>query len=317
MTYLTLLTPTNIAEEKSKFFKDHSYSPQFTYDWDQNTVQAVLNRHPRFGDVAYALIAQDPHRIATTARQYFDVTYREEDITFAESLVKNPPARISGNAYDVADKLEQMISVLDLKYTVEVVDRHGFQCRPDHTDKVIRISKYLELQYLTATSIALHEIVHIIRAVNGAYNKIAKDPNFLATDEGLACLVQDNFHTQPSGSAYQHALEYLASKIAAEGSFLDVYTYFVQNGFTSETAWARGIRQKFGICDTTKPGSVMKSGMYFYHEQLLRSLKKEQLLSLFSGKISQYNLNKYPDYRGIVDIRLLAQVMGIDVLTTV
>ncbi len=300
MTYLKLVTPTNLAEEKEKFFSSQSYSPQFIYTWDKQTVGSVLQRNPELTALVDALLAQDIERIKATAAAYFDVLYRQEDIEFAQQLLSYVPPVSNGTADDVAKMLTQKLAQLAIDYKVQIVDRHGFQCRPDHTAKIIRLSRYMHLQYYSVESIVNHELVHIIRAVNGEYLGIPPTANYLPTEEGLACLIQDKFFTNDTGSAYQHALEYLASLIALSGGFRDVYNFFIEQGCDINNAWLRSIRQKYGLCDTSQPGSLMKSGMYFYHEQLLKKCTKDEILRLFVGKIPSTELSEHPTYNGLV-----------------
>lgn len=196
--------------------------------------------------------------------------------------------------------MRRKLSDLNIDYTVKIVDEHGFQGRPDHEKHVLKLSKYLHLQFLTLDGITNHELVHIIRAVNGQYNNIPISEDYLPTEEGLACLVQDNFLTEPTPSSFQHALEYLAADLSRTASFREVYNFLIQHGSDPENAWLRGVRQKFGLRDTSKPGGLVKSGMYFYHENILRKLNKDKLLRLFVGKIALSELNQYPKYTGII-----------------
>ena len=124
--------------------------------------------------------------------------------------------------------------------------------------------------------------------------------DYLPTEEGLGILIQDKLLRSPSASSFQHALEYLAANLSRTASFREVYQFLRDHGCDAENAWLRGIRQKFGIRDTSQPGGLMKSGMYFYHERLLQSLTEEELMRLFVGKISLARLEKYGVYNGVV-----------------
>lgn len=300
MTYLKLITPTNIAQEKERFFSSKTYSPQLEYAWDAQRIKRYRVENPELIPLIDALLAQHKPALEEAASKYFDVLFRAQDILCAKRLIEQVPQASNGTAEDLAPLLEHKLQELGLGYGVEIVDKHGFQCRPDHKAKVVRLSKYLHLQFYSAEGVANHELVHIIRAVNGVYNGIVPAPDYLPTEEGLSVLIQDGLLRLPSASSFQHALEYLAAHLSRNAGFREVYTFLRQHGCDAENAWLRGIRQKFGLCDTSQPGGLMKSGMYFYHEQLLRELSKPELIRLFVGKIPLARLSSYKSYTGMV-----------------
>jgi len=300
MTYLKLITPTNIAEEKEKFFNSKTYSPQLEYKWDAERIKQYKTAKPELAPLIDALVAQDKTAMEKAASIYFDVTFRAQDISCAEGLIQEVPQASNGTAEELAPLLEQKLQELGIDYGVEIVDKHGFQCRPDHKAKVVRISQYLHLQFYSTEGVANHELVHIIRAVNGVYNGIIPTLDYLPTEEGLGILIQDGLLRSPSPSAFQHALEYLAAHLSRTAGFREVYAFLREHGADAENAWLRGIRQKFGLRDTSRPGGLMKSGMYFYHEQLLHELDEQALVRLFVGKIPLAQLPMYQKYTGVV-----------------
>lgn len=300
MAYLKLTTPTNIAEEEKKFFSQTDYSPQFTYQWDETSVARCKQSYPRVANLLDAVLRQDASDIAEEAKQFFDIAFRPADIALAKQMITATPRVSNDTADDYAAVLRRKLADLNIDYRVEIVDKHGFQGRPDHAEHVMRISKYLHLQFYSAEDAANHELVHIIRAVNGTSNGIAVSAAYLPTEEGLACLVQDKLLLQPSAPSFQHALEYTAAELSQRAGFREVYQLLIDHGCDTRNAWLRAIRQKFGLCDTSQPGGLAKSGMYFYHEQLLRELTKDELIRLFVGKIPDSDLHKYPIYTGQV-----------------
>jgi hypothetical protein len=153
-------------------------------------------------------------------------------------------------------------------------------------------------EFYSVEGLVNHELVHIIRAVNGKYNHIQPQIGYLATDEGLASLVQDKMLDCVTTSSFQHALEYLAAQVASENGFIEVFKFLKVHGCSGESAWLRGIRQKYGICDTSMAGSLLKSGMSFYYELLLKQFTSEELIRLFVGKIPTTMLSEYPKYVG-------------------
>lgn len=161
----------------------------------------------------------------------------------------------------------------------------------------MHISKYLHLQFYPTSTVVNHELVHVIRAVNGVHDHIPPQADYLPTEEGLACYIQDNLQ-RGTASSFQHALEYNASQLIRTAGFREIYDFLREHGCNSENAWLRGILQKFGMVDTSQPGSLIKSVMYFYHDQLVSQLSKTELLRLFVGKPSQTQLPNYSSYSG-------------------
>lgn len=297
-SYLKVITPTNLAAEKERFFSEENYSPQLEYNWDNQTIDHFLQDTPNGRELIDALLSQNGNAITSAAAKFFDVEFRPTDLALAKSLTTTTPSPVNGTADEYAALMRQKLTKLGIDYKVEIVDEHGFQGRPNHKKHILKLSKYLHLQFLTLDGITNHELVHIIRAINGESNHIPVSSDYLPTEEGLACLIQDELLTHPTSSSFQHALEYLAAYLSQTAGFREIYDFLIAHGSDPENAWLRGIRQKFGICDTSQPGGLAKSGMYFYHENLLHNLSEDELLRLFVGKISLTELPNYPEYIG-------------------
>lgn len=309
MSYLKFITPTNLATEKERFFTIANYSPQLQYNWSEESISSFTKSNPCNGELIDALLSQDTTKIIHAAANYFNVEFRPEDITLAKKLASSIPPSINATATDYATLMQDKLTQLGIDYQVKLVDKHGFQARPVHNKQLLKISKHLHLQFLTPDEITNHELVHIIRAVNGQHNHIPTSSNYLPTEEGLACLIQDKFLATPTPAAFQHALEYLSAYLSQTAGFREIYDFLINHGFDAENAWLRGIRQKFGLRDTSQPGGLLKSGMYFYHENLLKTLTRDELLRLFVGKISLSNLSKYPSYTGIISKDILLKTL--------
>jgi hypothetical protein len=308
MSYLKLTTPNNIAEEKEKFFSTKDYSPQFIYKWDQIS-EADLTSHPE-KELLQALITQDGNVINTFAENYFGISFTRADIEFAELSLKDTPVKTFVDADLYADLATQQFKKFGIDYTVEIIDKHGFQGRPDHTHKILRLSKYLRPEFYSVDGLVKHEMVHIIRALNGKFNGIDNQEKYLGTEEGLACYVQDDLLRSNQSSIFQHSIEYMSSYIAKDHGFLDVYNFMLSKGCSPESAWLRGIRQKFGIKDTSRAGSLMKSAMQYCYEMKVKNLTRSELARLFVGKIRLDQLSKYPEYSGAIDLNKIEELIN-------
>lgn len=311
MTYLSIITPTNLAQEKERFFTEPNYEPQLEYDWSDERIQTICAKRPSFAELAHALPTQDANVIERAAMEFFDVQFLPEHIELAKNIVAQGTPDTTTTPDELAAAFERAIEVLDIGYTVEIVDKHGFRARPKHRAKKVTVSKHTATQFMSAECIAVHEMIHCIRAVNGEYNGIKKASNYLPTEEGLACVLQDYYSANGGGALYQHALEYMAAYKSRTASFTEVHDFLVEHGCSKEMAWDRGIRQKFGMKDTGKPGSLCKSGMYFYHMHLLKALPLDSLFRLLVGKISADNLEQYPKYTGVIPLKKIQELLAL------
>lgn len=309
-TLLQLITPTNLAEQKEKFFASRSYHPVFNYIWQSNRPQIGIASNKE--KLINAIINQDIASIIHYARAYFSV----EDwryLEIAQQLTSSIP--VLEEIYTPVDFIAAFTKAARFlglhNYSVKVVDRTGFNFRPRVKDKIILMSKQANLQFFDIEGEVRHELVHIIRYENGKYNQIKKSANYLPTEEGLATLMHD---TGKNGyaSRFQHAAEYIASRIGMEGSLRDIYDYFLSIGFNKDLAWQRAVRHKFGFIKTRESGDILKPAMYFAHSQVLQKLSSVELLRLFVGKISLSDLIYYKEYRGVIEKDKLIQFYGLD-----
>ena len=161
------------------------------------------------------------------------------------------------------------------------------------------MSKYANFEYMSVDGEIRHELVHIIRYENGIYNKIPRSDHYLPTEEGLATFMQDKDDIE-GASQYQHAAEYMASRVGLSGSLRDIYNHFIGLGFSEDLAWQRASRHKFGFVNTKEPGDILKPAMYFANAQRVKNLSEKDLLNLFKGKVAIGDIESTNDYTGIV-----------------
>ncbi len=155
--------------------------------------------------------------------------------------------------------------------------------------------------YESCAGIVRHEVLHIIRSMNAVFNEIEKSQVFLPTEEGLASYVQNYKGAEENYSLYQHAARYSATDVALKGSFRDVVEYLLSIGFEEKLAFRRAVRHKSGFIDTSQPGDIMKSSMYFYNLQRIKQLTDSEILRLFVGKIGIEDLPQHREYKGKID----------------
>lgn len=304
MNLLKFITPLNLESEKVKFFSSDSYNPIFTYYWQSE--EPVYSTSGNKLNLMKAIFDQNVSDIHKYATQQFEIGSWEH-IDLAEGILKIKPGKLIIEDHDqIAEKFNNAFAFLGLTaYKLRIVDTHGFNFRPLCHKNELLMSKYANFEYMSVDGEIRHELVHIIRYENGIYNKIPRSDHYLPTEEGLATFLQDKVDNH-GGSQYQHAAEYVASRVGLSGSLRDIYNHFVRLDFSEELAWQRASRHKFGFVDTNKPGDILKPAMYFSNAQRVKKLPPQDLIKLFNGKISIGELPEYSEYRGFIDVEKLS-----------
>lgn len=293
---LHLITPTNIDEEKDKFFTSNSYNPIFTYPWEHLELP-ISTRSPKKRKLYQAIVNQDHNAITNSASDLFEVKIDPETLTLARQEVQNKRKVSSGTAIKFIKLLHSGLNFFNLQ-EIEIIltDSPAYNARPDHMNNKLYVSKYAHFEYFSMEGGVRHDLVHVIRYKNGIHNKIKRSPRYLPTEEGLASWCQD--HTNSDSGLAQHAAEYLGSAIGVKGSLRDIFSEMRSIGLSPELAWKRSIRHKFGFKDTSRAGDIFKPAMYFANEIKVDKLSTNEKVRLFVGKINQDELPEYPIYNG-------------------
>lgn len=293
---LALITPTNLQIEKEKFISSKTYHPVFHYVWQDKVIDPTFSIKLKY-PLWEAIKSQNTQQIMLAAQKLFEINIDDKTLSQSKYDSKLKGKSTSGSSADITKIFETSFKEFDLDYTVHISNETGFNIRPRHQDKQIIISQDVHFEYFSMEAEAHHELVHIIRYRNGKHNAIRRSQRFLPTEEGLASWCQDN--TNNDNGLAQHAMEYIASSIGIKGSLRDVYECFRELGMSSELAWKRACRHKFGFVYTKEPGDILKPAMYYQNELKIGQLKSDEKLRLFVGKISFAELSTYPFYSGL------------------
>lgn len=296
MNLLQIITPTNIEEERKEFFSSTTYNPTFKYRWENEDIGKLYQS--KKSDLKRAVISQKHEEIVRCAKTYFETELDEDFLKLAQEYTKQTPERIIEKVEDLAKAFRKAFEYFDLDYKIILSNKKGFNIRPEPKKKQIIISDSAEFDFFSIDSEVKHEMTHVLRYENGIFNNIPKDNNYLPTEEGLACYFHDYYSTDGTASRFQHATEYVATKVGLKGSLRDIYNYLISIGFSEELAWQRSIRHKFGFKDTSKAGDIIKPSMYFHYEQKVNELSEDEIWRLLVGKISIDSLPQYLEYKG-------------------
>lgn len=309
---LHILTPLNLHEEELKFFSSSDYHPSFEYVWNKEHIE-VTSEHKYF-DLIDALKTQDHRHIVTQAQRIFQTSIDQEIVKEAEVVLTERPHSLESEPQkELYEAFNEAFQFFNLDYKVVFSNKHGFNFRPHQSKKNLEISKYVNLQFFSVDGAVKHEMTHILRYENGAFNHVPRKKFYLPTEEGLASFMQD-FHSRGENySLFQHAAEYRASSIGLSGSLRDIVDFFISIGFTKTLAWQRAVRHKFGFVDTEKPGDIMKPAMYFYNEMKIKKLTTEEIIRLFVGKICVDDLPAIREYKGLIPAEKIVQFYSLEI----
>lgn len=279
---LKQLIPTNLQEEKEKFFSDFSYNPQFVFE-DEIDESALYD---------YGL--PDP-KIVSKAQEIVDRAYHnrnELDLKMLEGPVVSHQ--------EVTKKLESFLQLHNLQHRYKIVWSSSFITRASILTDTIKLKSTTEFRKHTLTGLLFHEIgTHALRRINYEKQPWFKKKkkygftNYLPTEEGLAVL--HSLLPLQNMLAHSSALRYLAANQAQTHSFSELWTYLKQYITDEETRWMVTFRQKRGLSDTSKPGGFTKDLVYFSGLiQICDWLSQHQfnLTPLYFGKLSIDDVDK-------------------------
>jgi hypothetical protein len=298
VSLLKFLTPTNIVEERIKFFSSRKYNPAFKYNRDFD-FEGWIKRRPKYKSLVEAVLVQDTEKIMKSASNLFETDLTPNTLKLARNIVKNKPVLLESEpTHKIIESFETAFRYFDLDYQPELTNEEGFNFRPRYSEKKILIGKNLSLQYYSIDGEVKHEMLHIIRYENSKFNNIEKSAAYLPTEEGLATYFHDYVGKNGKAALFQHAAEYLVTEIGIKSSLREMFDYLRGIGFNKKLAWQRAIRHKFGFINTSELGDIMKPSMYFYNEQKIKKLTDGEKLRLMVGRITLEELIKYPEYKG-------------------
>jgi hypothetical protein len=252
MSWLDQLTPTNLLEEKAKFFADPTYNPQFTYpETNEEPVEADKWGYPQqpYLDLAKAILE----------KTFFG--RNEADLLMMEGV------RLSQD--EVTKRCTTFLEMHGLEKRYEIIWSPTFVSRATITDDALKLRSNSVFHQEGLLGMLYHEIgTHALRRINYEHQpwfkkkkKFGVNTSYLRTEEGMATL-----HTQVPHSfksAYSTAVRYLAVEYARDHTFAELWKFVGRYIQDPETCWMITFRQKRGVTDTSKPAVFTKDLVYF------------------------------------------------------
>lgn len=282
MSFLTSLIPTNLNEEKEKFFADQTYNPQFVYHEpiDQNKLSS-----PGITKKKYLEIARN-----TLEKAYF---HTNETELFA---MEGPTI----SQRDVEKHIYAFLQMHHLEKRFTVSWSSSYISRATITSELIKLRLPADFRKEGLLGMLYHEIgTHALRRLNYEqqpwYKKKKKYgfSDYLKTEEGLATIHALLPHTNKS--AFISAIRYMAVNKAQSSSFAETWEFLKTYIDDLERRWMVTLRQKRGLEDTSKPGGYTKDLVYFEGMvEIYQWLEKNNfdITGLYYGKIASEDVSK-------------------------
>jgi hypothetical protein len=311
------VTPTNIGEEKEKFFsavnKGEKYNPIFTYKYtrissDVMKLEEVFKYTPQDADISpkyWSHFEKD--------KQWITTFMQRNVANFPQLLAKLYPLPskeyqllahqlLSDNGITEASDNDELISAEEalviFEKTLKDAGYSGWQVvlKPIgakamvsslRKELTIREGHYFKISEIERLKV--HEIhTHIRRFENGTKQPYALFrygfPDYLETEEGLAIYNEEINKVLTALDLKKYALRVMACVWADNGSLYDVYAKLRE--FTTENdSWEIAMRVKRGLIDTSVKGGFYKDQLYFIGYQKVRQLSPEIREKLWIGKV--------------------------------
>ncbi len=276
MIQLHQLIPTNLVEEKAKFFADTSSNPQFKYSEPVPSDELTYYGKPEQKLLALATHIADTHSPLYMLRMA--MKEREEPLS-------NEAIRA------LTEEYLQDIGLAD-RYNIEFKENAVSRC--SIKAEVITFRKSTDYISLTLAATLNHELgTHALRRVNDekqpwhGKRRASGFQNHLLTEEGLAILHQQLEHRIPT--LYNSAVRYLAVAFTLQHSFAELWQWLTPLIRSDEKRWSMCFRAKRGLTDTSQNGGFTKDLTYFsgaYYVSQWLANHDFDLPSLYLGRIA-------------------------------
>jgi len=282
MSLLTKITPTNILEEKEKFFADFTYNPQFEYN--QPVPHTALTKY-----------GMPSEQLRAEAQEVLDRAFHD---TSEQEIEKNEGRLLQQG--EVTQKIEAFLEAHKLKERFALSWSASYVSRTTINSTEIKLRLPASYREHDLLGMLYHEIgTHAIRRINYEQQPFYKKKKsygfkqYLPTEEGLATL--HSLLALKNKCAYRPARSYMAASYAHEHTFAETFAYLEPWVDDPEKRWRITLRQKRGVIDTSMPGSFTKDLVYFKgFRQVAEWFPQplERVNDLYRGKIALEDIDK-------------------------
>jgi uncharacterized protein (TIGR02421 family) len=339
-----LLNPTNLAEERSRFWLESEagrpYDPQYRYEpvpatqlRARDTLQSRLpvlvervggvNCEPLTGLLTETLsvdmgwldllgAARDAHLAKSLMALYGLPTVSEVDEASRVLRVEPPGPEDQGTAYssqEFASLVRSELRSRALHWDVVLAAGMGARFSVLSMQRLVKVNTEAVFGQADWRRFVAHEVdTHIARAENGRRQPLRMFETgvgeYLATEEGLATLVEDERGVMSTAQLRRYAGRLLAASMA-ETSFSQIVDR-LRMDFEPADCYEIAHRVKRGLSDTAEPGGFTKDLVYLRGRMQLRAYRREggDLGILFVGKVG---LQHVPALQPLIASRVLSE----------
>lgn len=319
------LRPTNLEEEKQKFFaKNFKYNPIFFYrplkfnpDTLLDKIESLRPPADEIGELYKAKINElkktvylvndigsDPESFTKGSLSlYGDIEYGQTEL--ARKILNENIERKESTPNDRLLEIDQVVKIVqdyleryDLKSDIIISDIPGRTKMSvgKTTGKIMLSRKYKWSEDKLLGSIGHEILTHLIRLRNAKKQKYnifrLGTARYFKTEEGLATLMK--YSVRNNKLMYFPALNYLAIKLALNNDFKNVFNNLLE--YTNpNVAWKITYRVKRGIKFTEDKGAFPKDQYFTWAINTAKSLIEipDARKYIFNGKANIEELMKF------------------------
>ncbi len=278
LPFLQKLVPTNLEEEKRKFFFDTKYNPQFEYPENID-----LDEWQKHGPIDTELIPMAQSILDGIIRKWGnESTYLHG--TEGRVLTRDEVENTVGNYLD-ANQLRHLVNV---NFTPSITARTSMH---KNTLNIRLPVQYREHGIIGTLN---HEIgTHFLRRLNDEKQPWHKNRSefdmrpALITEEGLA-VINGQYGEEEKGLWFP-ALGYYAVYLAEKMSFSQLFAELRKYSDDKDRRWSLCMKVKRGIKDTSIPGSFSKNQVYLRGVMVVLRwylANGQDLRELYYGKVA-------------------------------
>lgn len=340
MKLLYHLKPTNLAEEKEKFMKDHSYNPSFKYPefmFDAFSLKEKIMKVRDLCDgsalgklfLAKAIELKDKIELLEAVGSHklcekSEVLYGKP----TEKLLAEAKSKLDGKPSNFPDEgkklgLEKTISLFEgvLKdyglqsWRIKVKKSMVSDCLAGKKN-VLFVREGASFTEDRLRMLIAHEIeTHILTAENGK-NQIYRMFNrgfadYLETQEGLAVWNQEQVLPHDTDKNYRSAILVFVVDFASRHSFSETFDYCLKLGMNKDRAFQTTLKVKRGLEDTSEHGAFTKDIVYFSGYLQIKDFVANggDVKDLYYGKYNLKDLVRIKEVSGLKDPKVLPKFL--------
>lgn len=322
------LRPTNLEDEKNKFFKDFSYNPQFTYPklrFDPAELIEEINNIETDQSILGTIFSAKKEELL----KQIDLVTSIGEESFTEKSIKlfgeieqetveeakNKLAEIgpiqkdtegSINVKEAKKQFEEVFKQYGLKnWKVKIKKDIVADCVTGKRNTII-LNETASFSEERIKALIIHEIeTHLLTAENGK-NQPYEIFNrglcgYLKTQEGLAVYNMTKRMHYSNKQNYRIFALVTAIDEARRKSFVEVFEQLLQYNIPLERAFRTTVKVKRGLHDTKKPGCFTKDLIYYTGFKQIENFVANggDLKDLYIGKFNLQDLDVIKKLPGI------------------